>query len=164
LNCRICGDALDPRRVELGYDYCLKEECQRLCLKGVKLASVGVNKAADYYMSAKEVAGPQLPPPTSSETSEPEQSDPTAAGDEPLPRPAVGDRRRPTTTLERLRALESKLDRDLKRSFERFERGEITSGEMERECDRLIASFNQIVMAENIRFRSMLRPRRSRTR
>lgn len=164
MNCRICGDALDPRRVELGYDYCLKEECQRLCLKGVKLASVGVNKAADYYMSADELAGPHLPPPTSSDTSEPAPPVPSDACEAPPAQPGARDGRRPTTTLERLRALESKLDRDLKRSFERFERGEITSGEMERECDRLTAAFNQVVTAENIRFRSMLRPRRARTR
>jgi hypothetical protein len=59
LECRNCGDVVDPRRVELGYDYCLKEECQQRCLKRVELAAVGVNKAADYYMKAEEVLPPR---------------------------------------------------------------------------------------------------------
>ncbi len=53
---------MDPRRVELGYDYCLKEECQQRCLHRVKLAALGVNKAADYYMRADEVLPPPAPP------------------------------------------------------------------------------------------------------
>jgi hypothetical protein len=53
---------VDPRRAELGYDYCLKEECQQRCLQRVELAAVGVNKAADYYMRADEVLPPPGPP------------------------------------------------------------------------------------------------------
>lgn len=160
MNCRVCGDVLDPRRTELGYDYCLKEDCQRLCLKGVKLASVGINKAADYYMSADEVDHPQPLPSTSVA---PEEEDETAAKPDP-PRAAIRERKRPMTTVERLRALEHGLDRDLRHTYERFESGEITAGEMERQCDRLTADFNKAVLAENIRYRSMLRPRRARTR
>jgi hypothetical protein len=59
LQCRNCGDVVDPRRVELGYDYCLKEVCQQRYLKRVHLAAVGVNKAADYYMKAEEVLPPR---------------------------------------------------------------------------------------------------------
>ena len=160
MNSRICGDVLDPRRADLGYDYCLKERCQELCLEGVKLAAVGVNKAADYYMGADEVHHPHLPPSTSVQPGEPNEP---AAGGHPS-RPAATQEARPRTTLERLRALEAQLHLDLRRSYERFERGEITSVEMERECDRLTAAFNQVVMAENIRYRSMLRPHRSRGR
>ena len=59
MQCRNCGDLVDPRRVELGYDYCLKEECQQRCLKRVLLAAVGVNKAADCYSKAEEVVRPR---------------------------------------------------------------------------------------------------------
>ena len=61
MQCRNCGDLVDPRRVELGYDYCLKEECQQRCLERVHLAAIGVNKAADYYMKADEVLPPRPP-------------------------------------------------------------------------------------------------------
>ena len=37
----------------------------------------------------------------------------------------------------------------------------MTAREMDRERDQLIASFNQLVMSENIRYRSMLRRRSS---
>lgn len=60
VQCRSCGNPVDPRRVELGYDYCLKEECQRLGVKPVKLASIGVNKAADYYTTPDELLPPRL--------------------------------------------------------------------------------------------------------
>ena len=157
-NCRICGDALDPRRVELGYDYCLKERCQQLCVKGVALASVGVNKAADYYMSADEVAAPRPPKPTGGGPDAPDDlvSGP-AVGSAPKTR-EVAKRR---TTLDRLRETERQLDRDLEETYGRFDRGEITATEMARECDQLTAAFNKAVSAENIRYRSMLRGRRS---
>jgi len=54
---------VDPRRVELGYDYCMKEVCQQRCIERVQLAAVGVNKAADYYMKAEEVLPPRPPGP-----------------------------------------------------------------------------------------------------
>ena len=61
LQCRNCGDVVDPQRVELGYDYCLKQECQQRCMKRVRLAAIGVNKAADYYARAEEMSVPSLP-------------------------------------------------------------------------------------------------------
>jgi hypothetical protein len=51
------------------------------------------------------------------------------------------------------------LDASLGRDYERFCRGEVTAREMERQRDQLIAAFNQRVMRENIRYRSMLRSR-----
>ena len=75
MQCRNCGDVVDPRRVELGYDYCLKEECQQICLKRVQLAAVGVNKAADYYMKAEEVLPPRAPAPEADQVSEHEVDD-----------------------------------------------------------------------------------------
>ena len=157
-SCKICGDALDPRRVDLGYDYCLKPSCQELCIKGVALASVGVNKAADYYMSADEVAAPQPPKPTPGGPDEPDDPVPSAVG---LSAPKTRDVAKRRTTVDRLREAERHLDLELERTYGRFDHGEITATEMARECDQLTAAFNKAVMAENIRYRSMLRGRHS---
>jgi hypothetical protein len=162
LQCRNCGDVVDPRRVELGYDYCLKEECQQRCLKRVQLAAVGVNKAADYYMKAEEVLPPRPAAPGGT-PGPPPPMEPDDGGGEPpevsspRARPAVNKGTRPKTTLERLQRMERALDDLLDRSYERFRRGEITATEMHRERDRLVDAFNQQVMRENIRYRSMLR-------
>ncbi len=61
MKCRNCGDEVDPRRVELGYDYCTRRECQERLMKRVELARVTVNKAADQYVRAEEVvpSGPR---------------------------------------------------------------------------------------------------------
>ena len=153
LNCRNCGDVVDPRRVELGYDYCLKEECQLRCVKRVELAALGVNKAADYYTTADEVLPP--PAPTTVSIDGEEQVD-----ESPKTRERAWVRsRRPETTLERLRRKERELDEALRQSYERFQRGEITAREMDGEGKALVHAFNQLVMAENIRYRSLLRKR-----
>lgn len=158
LNCKNCGDPVDPRRAELGYDYCLKDECQQRCLEPVRLASIGVNKAADYIMRADEL----LPPPAPNAAREkgiPEQEeDDTEAIGRPR-RTVAPTRKRPPTTLERLRRLEAELDAGLDRCYQRFAAGELTARELDNERDGLIQAFNQQVMAENIRYRSMLRPR-----
>jgi hypothetical protein len=153
VRCRSCGDPVDPRRVELGYDYCTRGECQLRCVEHVELASIGINKAADYYVRADDV----LPPPR------PERGLPLVVDDEPaLPsRPAranAADKKRtPATTLERLRRVETELEAALDRCYERFAAGELTAKELDRERDRLTRTFNSRVMAENIRYRSLLR-------
>jgi hypothetical protein len=153
LECRSCGDFVDARRVELGYDYCLKEECQRRCLKPVQLTSVAVNKAADYYDRADDGGQPRPPATIVIDADGLPQATSRAS------RPGSTSRKetRSQTTFERLREQEVKLDEALGRSYQRFYSGEITAREMDRECDQLIGSFNQRVMAENIRYRSMLR-------
>ncbi len=154
MNCKSCGDVVDPRRVELGYDYCLKEMCQQRCLKRVPLAAIGINKAADYYTRADEV----LPPALLASIPTGGDEDPAAEVRNPLP---VSRTKPPLpTTMVRLRQLEAQLDQDLKRSFERFQRGEITAREMDGACDDLTAAFNRQVSSENIRYRSMQRRRR----
>jgi hypothetical protein len=158
LQCRNCGDVVDPRRVELGYDYCLKQECQERCMERVLLASVAVNKAADYYSRADEVVAPR---PATVPTLSIDRDEGPAAGRRS--RPSQAKRPRPKTTLERLRDREVELDESLERSYERFRRGEITATEMDRERDQLVESFNRRVMSENIRYRSMLRRRGNRT-
>jgi hypothetical protein len=156
LQCRNCGDVVDPLRVELGYDYCLKEECQRRCLKAVELAALGVNKAADYYVRADEVL------PSRSPLSVAAAADDSVAFEGRASRPAGQEVPRPRSTLERLREAEAQLDEALEQSFRRFSRAEITAKEMDRERDQLTAAFNQKVMGENIRYRSMLRRRSNR--
>jgi hypothetical protein len=157
LNCRNCGDLVDPRRVELGYDYCLKEECQQRCLKRVQLAAVGVNKAADYYMKAEEVLPPR---PLATPAAAPASGEPDdVPGAAPQPARPPGTRKAPKTTIERLREQERGLDKALGRSYERFRSGEITAKEMHRERDQLVGAFNRQVMGENIRYRSLLRQR-----
>jgi hypothetical protein len=157
LQCRNCGDVVDPRRVELGYDYCLKEECQQRCMKRVHLAAVGVNKAADYYVKAEEVLPPRPPAAATVRSPEPGEVDEPAGPRPAWPKPAPKTTRRPKTTIERLRAQEVALDEALDRSYEGFRRGEITATEMHRERDKLTEAFNRLVMRENIRYRSMLR-------
>jgi hypothetical protein len=153
LQCRNCGDVVDPRRVELEYDYCRKEECQQQCLQRVRLAAVGVNKAADYYQRADEVLPPA--PPTAASI----DADDCAGEESRVSRPAQRTDPRPPSTFERLRAQERKLDEALARNYERFRDGEITASEMDHECDQLVEAFNRQVRSENIRYRSLLRRR-----
>ena len=151
MECRFCGTAVDPRRTELGYDYCTADECQRRCVEPVKLARVAVNKAADQFVRAEavvpqgEVAGNRL-------------DDSPIVGSPPPAHPPARQRR--VGTLEKLRRAEAELDRRLEASYQRFSRSEITAAEMAKERDELIRAFNRRVMAENIRYRSMLRRRR----
>ena len=165
MQCRNCGSPLDPRRVELGYDYCLNEECQQLYVQRVKLAALGVNKAADYYVRADEVLPPPAPAPLPAGHDEDENASGESGpgGQSPSARspstPSADGERPLQSTLARLRERESQLDRDLARSYDRFVGGDITAREMDAEQRRLVADFNRVVMNENIRYRSFLRRR-----
>jgi hypothetical protein len=150
LECRICGTPVDPRRVELGYDYCTADECQRRCVEQPRMVRVGVNKAADQFVRAEAV----LP---EGEMARNRLDDaPIARGSRERQLP----RRRRVGTFEKLRKAEAELDRRLQDSFQRFSRAEITAEEMAKERDELIRAYNRRVMAENIRYRGMLRQRR----
>jgi hypothetical protein len=159
VQCRNCGGPVEAARVELGYDYCLEPECQQRCVKRVQLAAVAVNKAADYYTRAEEVLPAHAPL-----TPTPASSDVDSDSDGPPPRRLSRTRvaPRPKSTLERLREQEVELDAALERSYQRFCRGEITAKELDRERDQLIRVFDERVMAENIRYRSMRRGRSGR--
>jgi hypothetical protein len=138
-------------------------------MKRVRLAALGVNKAADYYVRADEVLPPPAPAPVPPGPEEREEGNELGRdGDGPSPEPTAapskGDHssaKRPQSTLERLRQRETELDAALGQSYERFRRNEITAREMEAEQRRLVAEFNQLVMSENIRYRSLLRRRPS---
>jgi hypothetical protein len=127
-------------------------------MKRVLVASVGVNKAADYYTKAEEVLPP--PGPASTHPSQPAEESADLVDD---PRPLDRSRRRrpsakpAPSTLAKLRAREAELDAGLEASYQRFCAGEITATEMDREREALVRAFNQVVRSENIRYRGMLR-------
>jgi hypothetical protein len=59
--CITCGTPLHPERAEK-YDYCTEADCQAKNARGLTIAAVGVNKAADQYVilderTRKEMAG-----------------------------------------------------------------------------------------------------------
>ena len=80
--CRICGDELHPERAEK-YDYCTKRSCRERAAKGLTIASVGVNKAADQFVVLDERTEEEMA--RGRFKKEPEASDPS--------------RRRPRTPL-----------------------------------------------------------------
>ena len=51
--CVTCGEELHPERAEK-YDYCTRPECQRRNARGLDVAAVGVNKAADQFVILNE--------------------------------------------------------------------------------------------------------------
>jgi hypothetical protein len=154
VNCRNCGDDVDPRRVELGYDYCTRRECQELLMKRVELARVTVNKAADQYVRAEEVVpgGPRPRWGIDEEKEEDGAVRPDRRVQEPLPV-------RRQSTEKKLQRTAQKLDAALMQVYERFCRSEITHAEMQSEQNALIRAFNDRVRSENIRYRSFLRKR-----
>jgi hypothetical protein len=85
VKCANCGDEVDPRRVELGYDYCTRRDCQELLMKRVELARVTVNKAADQYVRAEEVVPSGPRPRWGIDEEEEDRSGPTAASRSPRP-------------------------------------------------------------------------------
>lgn len=152
MNCRNCGEPIDPRRVELGYDYCTRPECQERCLEHVELAAVAVNKASDQYVRADEVM-PDAP--AARWGIDPEHAD----GDEPEPRrPRKAPRaRRRSSTKKKLERTAAHLDAELARLYERFCNAELTAAEMRSLQNERIRAFNALVRSENIRYRSFLR-------
>jgi hypothetical protein len=150
VKCRNCNDEVDPRRVELGYDYCTRPECQERLMKRVELARVTVNKAADQYVRAEEVV-PSGPRPRWGID---EEEDGVVRPDRHV-QEAPPVRRLSTET--KLQRASRKLDASLMQVYERFCRSEITHAEMQTEQNALIEAFNDRVRSENIRYRSYLR-------
>ena len=152
MKCRNCGEEVDPRRVELGYDYCTRPECQERLVKRVELARVTVNKAADQYVRAEEVV-PSGPRPKWGTDEEGDGAPkPERRVQEPPPV-------RRLSTEKKLQLASQKLDAALMHVYERFCRSEITRAEMRTEQNALIRAFNDRVRSVNIRYRSFLRKR-----
>ena len=154
MKCANCGDEVDPRRVELGYDYCTRRECQQLLMKRVELARVTVNKAADQYVRAEEVV-PSGPRPRWG-IDEEEEEDGAVRPERRVQEPPRAAR---LSTEKKLQRASQKLDAALMAVYERFCRSEITHAEMRTEQNGLIRAFNDRVRSENIRYRSFLRKR-----
>jgi hypothetical protein len=154
VKCSNCGEEVDPRRVELGYDYCTRRECQERLMKRVELARVTVNKAADQYVRAEEVV-PSGPGPRWG-IDEEEEEDGAVRPDRRVQEPPPV--RRPSTE-KKLQHASQKLDAALMQVYERFCRSEITYAEMRTAQNSLIQAFNDRVRSENIRYRSFLRKR-----
>jgi hypothetical protein len=151
VKCKNCGEDVDPRRVELGYEYCTRPECQDRFVERVELASVAVNKAADQYVRAEEAvpSGPRR----RWGIDEGDDDAGAARPERPARKPAAP---RPSTE-QRLRRASARLDAALMRVYERFCRSEITHAEMRSEQNGLIRAFNDRVRSENIRYRSFVR-------
>jgi hypothetical protein len=151
MNCRNCGVPVDPRRVELGYDYCTRPECQEACLERVELAAVAVNKASDQYVLADEV----VPEGRAARWGiDPEP----ANGEEPERRRRNAPRAlQRSSTTKKLERAAVHLDAELARLYERFCNAELTAAEMRSLQNERIRSFNALVRSENIRYRSFLR-------
>jgi hypothetical protein len=152
MECKNCGEDVDPRRAELGYDYCTRRDCQERCVDRVELAAVAVNKASDQYVRADEVVpeGPSArwgidPEPTDDE-------EPARTRGREAPRA-----RRGSSTTKKLERAAARLDAELARLYERFCNAELTLAEMRSRQNERIRAFNELVRGENIRYRSFLR-------
>lgn len=152
MKCRNCGDEVDPRRVELGYDYCTRRECQERLMKRVELARVTVNKAADQYVRADEVVSSGPRPRWGIDEEDDGADRPDRRVQEPPPV-------RRLSTEKKLQRASQRLDSALTQVYDRFCRSEITYAEMRTEQNALIQAFNDRVLSENIRYRSFLRKR-----
>jgi hypothetical protein len=151
MKCTNCGNPVDPRRVELGYDYCTRPACQERGVKRVQLAAVAVNKASDQYLKAEEVVpgGPSVR----------WGIDPEAAN-EPRRSPRAREPRRARRragTAQRLQRAASELDAELQRLYQQFCDAKLTAAEMRVQQNDRIRAFNAAVRRENIRYRSFLR-------
>jgi hypothetical protein len=116
VKCKNCGETVDSRRVDLGYDYCTRRECQERFVERVELARVTVNKAADQYVRAEEVvpSGPRPRWAIDEETDDQEEGADRPrrpAPERPLPRPS---------TEQRLRRAAARLDAALMQVYESF--------------------------------------------
>jgi hypothetical protein len=80
-----CGDELHPERAKK-YDYCTKSECRRRNARGLRMAAVGVNKAADQFVVLDEKTQNEA----ASGRYKKVPDSVAAAGSGPRPREAVG--------------------------------------------------------------------------
>jgi hypothetical protein len=99
--CITCGDELHPERAKK-YDYCTKPECRRKNARGLRIAAVGVNKAADQFVvlneqTEKEAAsGRYKKQPGAVGPAQAPSSRPAAGGRKPAPEVAPHSTARPT--------------------------------------------------------------------
>jgi hypothetical protein len=90
--CITCGTPLHPERAEK-YDYCTRPECRAKNARGLKIAAVGVNKAADQYIvlderTQEEMAGGRYLDARRASSISPAQPRPRRRGTHPAASPA----------------------------------------------------------------------------
>jgi hypothetical protein len=86
--CITCGDELHPERARK-YGYCTKPECRGRNARGLRVAAVGVNKAADQFVVLNEETEREA-------ASGRYKKQPGAVGPAPMPpRPATAAHRKP---------------------------------------------------------------------
>ena len=95
-NCVTCGEELHPERAER-YEYCTKPECRERNARGIEVAAVGVNKAADQFVvlderTKREMASGRF------------KKRPEAGGSLPVMPPPPGPREAPTPKPARVRS------------------------------------------------------------
>lgn len=49
--CKNCGSYVDPERFDLGYDYCMDNECIKECMPRPRVAVLGVHKSNPQVVS-----------------------------------------------------------------------------------------------------------------
>jgi hypothetical protein len=59
MDCKKCGEYFPEERAELGFDYCTKPACVEACLRPLRMASLGVNKASDQYVLLDDLELPE---------------------------------------------------------------------------------------------------------
>ena len=155
MECRNCGQRIASERVELGYDYCTQEACQRACVERVPLVRVTVNKAADQFVRAESSSAPRARERSYSAVAVAKTDMPAAKQQGAMP----ATKQRVASELQVLRQHEARLDRELDAADRRFLGGELTAAEMKRVQNAAIDRFNAKVTAANIRYRSLKRQR-----
>jgi hypothetical protein len=59
VQCRTCGDAILPERVELGFDYCTKQRCVRENREGLAVVEIAQHKTNSEYVIVDGKSGEQ---------------------------------------------------------------------------------------------------------
>src|SRR5262249_41444114 len=133
LECRHCGAAVDQERVDLGYDYCTREECVEACLEPIDVIAVAVNKASDQYVLKRDLgwSDPAV-------RVRPRDEGGWLTGLRPHQEAKAAAAR---TTQARITELEAQLDADLAREDDPVKRA------------KLVNDFNARLRRWNIRYR-----------
>jgi len=107
VECRHCGAVVDPDRVELGYDYCTRDECVAACLEPIDVIAVAVNKASDQFVLKRDL---DWSDPPAREAVEDEGGWLSGLAPRTPPKTAA-----PKSSAARIAELEARLDADLAR-------------------------------------------------
>jgi hypothetical protein len=133
LKCRHCGARLESERIELGYDYCTRDECVEACFEPLDVVAVAVNKASDQYVLKRDLGwtDPQPRPPVRDEGG-------WLSGLAPRTPPKTVA---PRTSADRIADLETQLEADLAVEDDPVRRA------------KLVNDFNARLRRLNIRYR-----------